>query len=37
MQPLEKTENMKKSRKVLPDMIENKRMLAEEFKTSYNI
>lgn len=35
MQPLEKTENMKKSRKVLPDMIENKRMLAEEFKTSY--
>jgi len=35
IQPLEKTQNMKKAKKIIPEMIEKKRLLAEEFKTSY--
>ena len=35
MQPLHKTENLKKSNKILPEMIERKKKLAEEFKNNY--
>ena len=35
MHPLEKTENMKKSNKIIPELIDKKQKMAEEFKKSY--